>query len=54
MWAIIVKTISYLGGVNSLAAAVMASLFRNRFADIRHFKVLSWWVYFMLSEPLPG
>jgi len=27
--------------------------FRNRFTDIRHSKILSWWVCFMLlNEPL--
>jgi hypothetical protein len=48
------ETISLLRGVNSPTAAVTASLFRNRFADIRPSKILSWWVCFMLDKALPG
>jgi hypothetical protein len=49
LWAVDLNLISLLRGPNSPAAA---SFFRNRSTDICRSKIVSWWVCFMLDEPL--
>jgi hypothetical protein len=49
-----VETISLQRGVDLSRYGITASFFHNRFAGIRRSKILSWWVCFMLDEPLPG